>query len=251
MQRGTSMMYKYLFGPIQSRRLGRSLGINLLCGKICNFNCVYCECGRTERLTGQRAEYVPRNEVIAELTDFLTTGPKLDYITYAGSGEPLLHNGIGEITAFLKDNFPLYKVALLTNGAVFVNHNVIDEAMQCDLIVPSLDAVSPDIFNRVVRPLPGTCPDAVIEGLVMLRKKYSGALWLEIFIVPGVNDTKHELLLLASAAKRISPDRVQLNSLDRKGTEAWVKPIGQETLHVIAAKYFGAFSVDIAAKKDQ
>ncbi|MGB4279225.1 MAG: radical SAM protein, partial [Methanoculleus sp.] len=113
------MAYRYLFGPVPSRRLGISLGIDLVPHKTCLFNCVYCECGRTTNLTCERREYVPTNEVIAELDEFLATAPDLDYVTFAGSGEPTLHSGIGEIISFIKDRYPCYRVAVLTNSALF------------------------------------------------------------------------------------------------------------------------------------
>ena len=132
-------MYNFLFGPVPSRRLGISLGVDLVPHKTCSLNCIYCECGRTTNLTIERKEYVQTETVIAELKNFLEPEPKLDYITFSGAGEPTLHSGIGEIVKFLKTSFPDYKIALLTNGTLFYQPGLIEEVRNIDLILPSLD----------------------------------------------------------------------------------------------------------------
>lgn len=144
--------YKYLFGPVPSRRLGISLGVDLVLHKTCSLNCIYCECGRTTNLTVQRNEYVPTEIVLSELNHFLASNPKLDYITFSGSGEPTLHSGIGEIVNYLKNNFPSYKIALLTNGTLFNQSKIRQEVKSIDLILPSLDAVSDKVFQKINQP---------------------------------------------------------------------------------------------------
>ena len=233
------MAYRYLFGPVPSRRLGISLGIDLVPHKTCLFNCVYCECGRTTNLTCERREYVPTNEVIAELDEFLATAPDLDYVTFAGSGEPTLHSGIGEIISFIKDRYPCYRVAVLTNSALFTDPGVRAALMRADLVVPSLDAVSEEVFVKINRPSPGITAGQVLEGLLDFAREYTGEVWLEIFIVPGVNDTDKELQLLKDAVTAIEPDRVQLNTLDRPGAEDWVRPASPEAIERIAAMLGG------------
>ena len=233
------MAYRYLFGPVPSRRLGISLGIDLVPHKTCLFNCVYCECGRTTNLTCERREYVPTNEVIAELDEFLATAPDLDYVTFAGSGEPTLHSGIGEIISFIKDRYPCYRVAVLTNSALFTEPGVRAALMRADLVVPSLDAVSEEVFVKINRPSPGITAGQVLEGLLDFAREYTGEVWLEIFIVPGVNDTEKELRLLKDAVIAIEPDRVQVNTLDRPGAEDWVRPASPEAIERIAAMLGG------------
>ena len=228
--------YKYLFGPVPSRRLGISLGVDLVPHKICSLNCVYCECGRTTKLTIDRDEYVPVDEVISELQHFFKPHPKLDYITYSGSGEPTLNSGIGTITQFIKNNFPDYKLALLTNGTLFYLPSIRKEVKDVDIILPSLDAASDAVFKKVNRPFPEIKIHVVIDGLVELRKEFVGKLWLEIFIIPGLNDTDEEISLLRKAIHRIRPDEVQLNTLDRPGTDDWVQSASKETLTKIADK---------------
>ena len=224
------MAYRYLFGPVPSRRLGRSLGIDLVPQKTCTFDCAYCECGRTTVLTLERREYVPTDRVIAEIDDCLAKAPDIDYVTFAGSGEPTLHSGIGDIISFIKDRYPRYRVAVLTNGALFVDPDVRAALMRADLVVPSLDAVSEDIFRDINRPSPGITAGQVVAGLVAFSREFPGVIWLEVFIVPGKNDTDEELLRLRDAVAAIAPDRVQVNTLDRPGTDIRVRRASPRTL---------------------
>ncbi len=235
----TTMAYRYLFGPVCSRRLGVSLGVDLVPLKTCTFNCVYCECGRTTSLTGERREYVPTGQVIAEIDGYLATIPDLDYVTFAGSGEPTLHSGIGEIISFIKDRYPRYRVAVLTNGALLGDPDVSTALMRADLVIPSLDAVSEEIFQEISRPCPGLTAGDVLEGLTTFAREFEGEIWLEVFIVPGQNDTEEEILRLRDAIAAIGPDRIQVNTLDRPGAEIWVRPASPLALERIAAVLCG------------
>ncbi|GLI46676.1 radical SAM protein [Methanoculleus bourgensis] len=229
------MAYRYLFGPVCSRRLGTSLGVDLVPLKTCTFNCVYCECGQTTSLTGERREYVPTDRVIAEVDEYLAKAPDLDYVTFAGSGEPTLHSGIGEIISFIKDRYPRYRVAVLTNSALLTDPDVRAALMQADLIVPSLDAVSEEVFQEINRPCPGLTAGQVLAGLETFAREFTGEIWLEVFIVPGLNDAEEEILRLRDAIAAIDPDRVQVNTLDRPGTEVWVRPAPPLALERIAS----------------
>ncbi|PKL55207.1 MAG: radical SAM protein [Methanomicrobiales archaeon HGW-Methanomicrobiales-6] len=245
------MAYRYLFGPVPSRRLGISLGIDLVPYKTCAFDCIYCECGRTTDLTCERREYVPTDRVIAELDDFLAKAPDLDYVTFAGSGEPTLHSGIGEIISFIKDRYPRYRVAVLTNSALLVDPEVRAALMPADLVVPSLDAVSEEVFLRINRPSPGITAGRVLEGLLDFVREYTGEVWLEVFIVPGINDTEEEIRLLKDAVAAINPDRVQVNTLDRPGTDIRVRPASRPALERIASMLGGNAEVIGAACTDR
>lgn len=231
-----SATYKHLFGPVPSRRLGISLGVDLVPHKTCSLNCIYCECGTTTNLTLERQAYVPTGTVLEELTDFLRNKPHLDVITFSGSGEPTLHSGIGEIIHFIKTNYPAYKLALLTNGTLLYLPEVRDAVRPVDLILPSLDAVSETVFQKINRPVSGLRAEDVISGLVEFRKKFTGKMWLEIFIIPGVNDHPAEIKEFKTTIRQIQPDQVQLNTLDRPGTESWVKPETRNKLEQIAAQ---------------
>lgn len=229
------MPYRHLFGPVPSRRLGISLGIDLVPLKTCSYNCVYCECGPTTALTTERKEYVPTQAVIAELRSYLSTSPRLDYVTFAGSGEPTLHTGIGEIIRAVKAEFPAYRIAVLTNGSLFSDPAVRRALRDADLVVPTLNAVSDEPFRTICRPHRSLSPAAHIEGLVAFRNEFRGEIWLEVFIVPGANDADAEVGKIADAVRDIRPDRIQLNTLDRPGAAAWVRPADRRTLDHIAS----------------
>lgn len=216
--------YKHLFGPVPSRRLGLSLGVDLLLPKTCSLDCVYCESGKTTSLTLERCEYVASDQVEIELNDYLSAHPRLDYVTFSGWGEPVLNSGMSRIVRFIKTHFPQYKTALLTNGTLFYMEQARADVLDIDLIVASLDAVSDDVFQALNRPHPGLEPERIIQGLIDLRKEFRNELWLEIFIVPGLNDADSELRKLSDAAIQIGADKIQINTLDRPGTESWVKP---------------------------
>jgi wyosine [tRNA(Phe)-imidazoG37] synthetase (radical SAM superfamily) len=231
------MEYRHLFGPVNSRRIGLSLGVDLVPHKVCCFNCVYCECGPTTEFTAERGEYEPIFRVIEELKDFLGSKPTLDYITFSGAGEPLLNKGIGGVIKYIKQNYPNYKIALFTNSALLCREEVRQEVLQCDLLLPSLDAVSRKVFKAINRPVENISALDIVTGLCKLRKAFQGRMWLEVFMVPGLNDGPQELDLLSKAAERIKADKVQLNFLDRPGSEAWVRRPTQDELK----KYLGFF----------
>jgi wyosine [tRNA(Phe)-imidazoG37] synthetase (radical SAM superfamily) len=235
---------KYLFGPVVSRRLGISLGIDLLPFKTCSLDCVYCECRGTTNLTSEIFEYVPTEAVINELRKFLKNKPDLDVITFSGSGEPTLHSGIGKIIEFIKSNYPEYKVSVLTNSTLLHIKEVRKSILKADIIVPSLDAVSREVFSKITRPAKDVTPDQLVNGLIELRKEFKNQLILEIFIIPGMNDNEAELALIRSACLKISPDLIQLNTLDRPGTEKWIKAASLEELEEIKI-FFQPFNIEI------
>lgn len=229
------MKNKYLFGPVPSRRLGVSLGIDLVPYKVCSLDCVYCECGETTLLSVDRREFVPVEEVISELQNYLQTGPDLDCVTFSGSGEPTLYSRIDSVIDFIKDNFPHYRVVVLTNGTLLTQNRVRTQLKRADLVIPSLDAVSEEVFEKLNRPHGSLVCREVISGMKEFRREYKGELWLEIMIIPGLNDTEAELKLLREALRELKPDRVQLGTLDRPGAVSWVRAAEQKDLEAIAA----------------
>jgi wyosine [tRNA(Phe)-imidazoG37] synthetase (radical SAM superfamily) len=234
------MKHKYLFGPVPSRRLGVSLGVDLIPLKTCSLDCVYCECGKTTRLTVVRKEYLPQAAVLGELADYLSANPYLDFITFAGSGEPTLNSSLGEVAVYLKTNYPQYKLCLLTNGTLFTDLQVRADVAHIDLVIPSLDSATESGFKLINRPQKDLSCAAMIAGLIKLRAEFKGEIRLEIFIVPGINDTPNELAALKKAIKQIKPDRVQLGTLDRPGTEAWVEAADSQKMKEISAFLNGA-----------
>ena len=230
---GMVMSYQHIYGPVNSRRLGLSLGVDLLGAKICSFNCVYCERGRTDQLTLERKEYTAVKEVTTELSNFLAAEPELNYISFSGCGEPLLHKDFGRISAYLQENFPQYKQALLTNSSL-ITEEIIAELKYLDLIIPSLDAVSETAFKKINRPHKKIKIDEIIPNLVKVKKELKAEMWLEIFLLPGINDHKEELELFKKAVQKIKADKIQLNSLDRPGAETWVEKMSRAKLEEIA-----------------
>lgn len=235
---------KYVFGPVNSRRLGVSLGIDIVPFKVCSFNCVYCECGATTELTDEVREYLPYDDIISEISRVLEKKPRIDVITFSGSGEPTLNSRIGDVINFIKVTFPGYRVAVITNSSTLYKREVRESLLQADIIYPSLDAVSKHIFDRIIRPLSGTDPETIIDSIRLLRDEFKGRLCLEIFIIEGLNDTDDELCKLREACISIRPDEIHLNSLDRPGTEEWVKSSGSENMDRVK-KYFEPLPVKI------
>lgn len=226
-------MYKHLFGPVPSRRLGMSLGIDLIPKKVCSLDCVYCEVGKTTKLTLNRMEYVKYDKVIAELEQFMSSNPKIDYITFSGSGEPTLNSKIGDVMNFIKKFYPKIKTAVLTNGTLLFDKKLRTELLQTDVILPSLDAASQDTFEKIDRPNLNLKIGNYIQGLIDLRTEYKGKIWLEIFLLKDYNDSKEELDLLKKAILKIKPDSIQLNTLDRPGTVAGLIPLAKNEMQEI------------------
>ena len=228
------MQYNTLFGPVPSRRLGISLGIDLVPMKTCTLNCIYCECGESTHLTLERREYVPFATVKQELSIYFENNPPPDYITFSGSGEPTLNSRIGDVLHFIKNHIHDIPVALLTNGTLFSQKQVREDIKAATVIIPSLDAATEKVFRKINRPSPHLKVDTIIQGLIQLRKEYRGKIWLEIFIVPGMNDTEQELTALKQAIDKIKPDQVQINTLDRPGSVSTLRAATRQELeHVI------------------
>ncbi len=243
------MQFKHIFGPVLSRRLGVSLGVDLVTHKICSMDCVYCECGKTTQLTLDRKEYVKYEDVTKELDQFFQQNQDPDYITFSGSGEPTLNSRLGEVIQYIKTRKPDIKVAVLTNSSLFSDPKVREELMASDLIVPSLDAVRIDAFSNINRPDSRIDVENIINGLETFSSQFSGKIWLEVFILPGMNDNQVDLEKLKKVIQRINPDRVQLNTLDRPGTKANIYPASKKDLDRVI-KELDFPNIEIIAKVD-
>ena len=195
-----------------------SLGVDLVPSKVCSLDCVYCEVGKTTKLTTDRMEYIPFNRVRDELIHFFNNNPDPDYVTFSGSGEPTLNIRIGDVLRFIKQLKPGLPVAVLTNGTLLSDKNVRKEIQEADIVLPSLDAATKGVFASINRPASGLDIEKHIQGLVDFRNEYKGKIYLEIFILPGYNYEENELKKLRKAVLRIKPDSIQLNTLDRPGT---------------------------------
>ncbi len=207
-------MSRYIFGPVPSRRLGISLGIDVIPFKTCTLNCLYCECGKTTIQTISRKSFFPPEELIPELQKTLDKIKHIDYITFSGSGEPTLNSDLGNILKRVKEitNIP---IAVITNSTLIWDNNVSNALLESDVVLPSLDSVTQDIFEKINKPVPGLKIDKIIEGLKRFSKTFQGKLWVEIFFASGLNDGEKELERMQSVLEEINPQKIQLNSLDR------------------------------------
>lgn len=239
-------MYNYLFGPVPSRRLGMSLGVDLVPKKVCSLDCVYCEVGKTTLLTTERKEYILYKKVVEELSRYFENNEDPDYITFSGFGEPTLNLRIGDILQFIKSEKPEVPVAVLTNGTLFSEPEVRSALKNADLILPSLDAATEKGFQKINRPAGNLKINEYIDGLVSFRKEFKGRIWLEVLILPGYNNNEEELHALKEAILKIKPDSVQLNTLDRPGTETDLRSATREELRSII-DFWGIENVTIIA----
>lgn len=226
---------KYIFGPVPSRRLGLSLGVDAVPRKVCTLDCVYCQVGRTTDKRTERGDFVPVDKVLAELAEALRDGPRPDYVTISGSGEPTLNVRLGEIIDRIRGATDI-PVAILTNGTLLEDPDVRRDCARADLVVPSLDAGDEETFQRINRPAAGLTLGGLVEGLAAFRREFTGQLWLEVFLVAGVNDDDASVGRMRPLIERIHPDRVQLNTATRPTAEAEVAAVPPERLAAIAAQ---------------
>jgi wyosine [tRNA(Phe)-imidazoG37] synthetase (radical SAM superfamily) len=218
-----------VYGPVPSRRLGFSLGVDLLPFKTCSMDCVYCQLGTGARTTVRRRAFVPVDDILAQIKSALARKKPVDAITFSGSGEPTLHSGLGRIIAGIRRMTDV-KIVLLTNSAGLTGTRARRDAAGADIVVPSLDAATAGVFARINRPHPGLTVEKIIAGLAAFRKEFKGQIWLEIMLIQGLNDSPAHLRALKKAVARIRPDRVQLNTAVRPPAESWVRPLSPEAL---------------------
>lgn len=227
-----------MYGPVWSRRLRRSLGIDLVPYKVCSYDCVYCQLGRTTRRTVRRIEYAPVGEVLADVRRALAAGPTPDFLSLAGSGEPTLHAGLGEIIAALKRRTTV-PVAVLTNGSLLMRADVRRDLARADLVLPNLDAGDTRMFRRVNRPHPSLRFSEVVEGLAEFTAGFAGTVWLEVFLLAGWTATPEQVARLAELARRISPARVQLNTVARPPADPRAAAVPYAALARLARRFDG------------
>ena len=227
--------YRYLYGPVPSRRLGRSLGIDIVPFKVCTLDCIYCQLGRTSKKTIDRSDYVSIEPVLAELDERLKESPDADYITIGGSGEPTLNSQLGELLVAAKKitDIPL---AVLTNGTLFFREDVRAECARADVVLPSLDAGDEQTFRRINRPHVDISIEKVVSGLAALRNEFAGPIWLEVFLVDGLNTDTAQIAAIKRLIERISPDKIHLNTAVRPTAEANVARVTPRRLEDIAAE---------------
>lgn len=241
-------MYKYLFGPVPSRRLGISLGLDLVAPKTCNMNCVFCECGVTEKLTTERKSYIDTEEAKREIKDILKT-IKPDCITFSGNGEPTLSSDLGEMINWIKDNTDV-NVVVITNSGLLYDKKVRDEIKRADVVIPTINSAVDTTMRKINRPKVNISIEQIEEGIKALGEEFAGKIYLETFIIEGINDSIEELDKLYDFLKDVNYTKLQLNRLDRPGTEKWVQPASYEKLEFIK-KYLeekGLHDIEILGK---
>ncbi|MGE4489566.1 MAG: radical SAM protein [Kiritimatiellales bacterium] len=221
--------YKYLFGPVPSRRLGRSLGIDVTPGNVCSFDCLFCQCGCTLKLVTERGEWVPFTEVCAELERWLAEDGGADVITFAGSGEPTLYSRLGELIAFIKERSSI-PVVLLSNGTLMDRADVRSEAAKADIVKVSLSAWDEASFQKVNRPASDLTFARLLAGEQAFREEFFGELWMEVFLLEGINSEPDQVRQIATAVKRIRPDRIHLNTSVRPPADSVAQPVSKERL---------------------
>jgi wyosine [tRNA(Phe)-imidazoG37] synthetase (radical SAM superfamily) len=227
---------KYIYGPVNSRRLGMSLGVSLTPYKICNFDCIYCQLGKTKDFTTERKEFVSIEEILEELKAWIennqTQARSLHYITLSGFGEPTLNSKIGDLVLKIKKitNTPL---AVITNASLLRDKEVRLALLESDLIVPSLDAATQAVFQKIDRPDESIKLEDIIEGLISLRREFRGKIWLEVMLASGVNDDFPHIRKLKEIIDRITPDKIQLNVPVRTTAEALVSKPDEKRLNKI------------------
>ena len=221
-------MYKHVFGPVPSRRLGISLGVDLVVSKSCNLNCIFCECGATKKIQLERQRFKDMNEILNEVQSVLKD-IKPDYITFSGSGEPTLSLDLGNISKAIKEDLKYKgKICLITNSLLLANQEVIKELEYIDLIVPTLNTLKQDIFEKIVRPDYKTSIEEIKKGFINLNNSnYKGKIWIEIFILENINDSEENFIEIADFlnSENIRYDKIQLNTIDRVGAERDLKAI--------------------------
>jgi wyosine [tRNA(Phe)-imidazoG37] synthetase (radical SAM superfamily) len=231
---------KYTYGPVPSRRLGLSLGVDLVPRKICTYNCIYCQIGRPTLQTLERKEYVPARAILRDVREALHEwGDKINYIAISGSGEPTLNTAIKKVIQGIK-KMTAIPVAVITNSSLLHLKEVRQALLAADVIMPSLDAVTPAVFQTINRPLPltkGSPPaleiEQIIQGLAAFREEYKGQIWLEILLCRGVNDSGEEIERIQEAIRIIRPDKVQLNTVVRPGVEDYAAALPQDRMEQI------------------
>ena len=223
------MSTNYTYGPVPSRRLGFSLGIDLVPYKTCSFDCIYCQLGRTTNKTIERKEYVPRDEVLSQVKEVVASKGKIDYLTFSGSGEPTLYSGLGYLIKEIK-KFTNIPVVVLTNSSLLFKEDLQRELMEADIVVPSVDAATQKTSEKMNKPHPSLNIEKITKGLLDFRKIFKGKIWLEIMLVKGVNDSQKEIEEIKKIVDKMNPDKIQLNTVVRPPTEDFAKPLSLEEL---------------------
>ncbi len=223
------MTERFVYGPVPSRRLGLSLGVDLVPYKVCSYDCIYCQLGVTKQKTIERKPYIPAERILDQVCEKLKEGVRADYITVAGSGEPTLNSQIGSLIHKIKKHTEI-PVAVLTNGSLLGNSQVRESLMAADVVLPSLDAYDQTGFETINRPHPDISFEAMVEGLITFRKEYPGDIWLEVFILEGINATEMAATQFKRWIERVNPQKVHLNTVVRPPAEKHARQVSAQEM---------------------
>ena len=248
---------EYVYGPVPSRRLGKSLGIDPIPSKTCNYQCIYCQLGKTTNFSNTRQNFYPKSEIIDEMKDaIIENEDKFDYITFVGSGEPTLYKDLGDLIIAAK-KFSEKPVCVITNGALLFEKEIQEALIHADVVLPSLDAGDKKSFIKINRPHPSIKFENVIKGFTDFKKKFTGKFWIEIMIMRRINDSREELLKIKDIIDKIKPERIDINVPIRPPAETWVRIPNKNVISLLNEVFnnynninfpemgkFGVFSLD-------
>lgn len=226
---------QFVFGPVHSRRLGLSLGIEIVPAKYCTYNCLYCEAGKTTKLTADIRPYVAVERVVHEVEKRLFAEPKPEWLTFSGAGEPTLHERIGDIIDELKRISSL-PICVLTNGSLFHIQKVRERLYNADVVMPSLDTAREETFTKLYQPHPSITLKNTLEGLRAFSREYRGQLWLEVVLVENVNDTEEEVDAINAVLQDIRFDRLYVGTVTRPPAFD-VTPLAHEKLKQLKERF--------------
>lgn len=238
------MSYKYIYGPVPSRRLGRSLGVDLVPFKVCSYDCIYCQLGKTTKKTTERCEYNNPSQVMDEVSDFLQKKVEIDYLTLAGSGEPTLNSALGEILSRIKSMTDV-PVVVLNNGSMLWDKEVRYELREADVVVPSMDAVTEEVFKKINRPDKKLEISGILDGLVQFSNDFKGKIYVEILFVKGINDTEAEIMKMRELIGKMKIDTVHLNTVVRPPSERKAEALNIEEMKSVKEMFGGIIPVEI------
>ncbi|MHA1657815.1 MAG: radical SAM protein [Promethearchaeota archaeon] len=231
---------KYIYGPVPSRRLGKSLGIDPLPPKTCNFQCIYCQLGKTTNFTNERNNFFPKDDIAHEMKKAIKKNENnIDFITFVGSGEPTLYKDLKYLLLKAKE-LSTKPTCVITNGSLMYDSDVKEALMLADVVLPTLDAGEEKSFIKINRPHPQIKYDTMVQGLIDFRKEYDGKFWIEIMVMKGINDSKEELLKIKEKIDLIKPNRIDINVPIRPPVEKWVT-IPDKNIIPILNEVFGDY----------
>lgn len=230
-------MGRFVFGPVPSRRLGFSLGVDIIPRKYCNFDCIYCQVGKTTNKELTRKSFFEVQAVVDEIVEEAGRAERVDFVTFSGSGEPTLNADLGSMIDRVKKRIKT-PVAVITNGSLLWIEAVRNDLLKADVVLPSLDAASEAVFRYINRPHSLTSLSTIVEGLRSFRQVYTGLIWLEVMLIRGVNDDPEELERLRAVIRELHVDRIHLNTVTRPPAEETAMTMEKGDLERICA-FFG------------